>query len=65
MCNMSGKKLSEDQASRIEELKKQWISEMDKIPEPKEVGWPDIKVNRPYRELEKKYMAKIKAIYEE
>lgn len=65
MCNMNEKKLNKDQKARIEELKRQWLAELEKIPPTEQMGWPNIKANRPYQELERKYMAKIKAIHEE
>lgn len=62
---MSEKGLSEDQKQRIKAIEKEWMKEVAKIPESDAKDWPDIKANRPYRELEKKYLAKIEAIYNE
>ena len=62
---MNEKGLSEEQKQRIMAIEKEWMEEVAKIPESDTKNWPNIKANQPYRELEKKYLAKIKAIYNE
>ena len=62
---MNEKGLSEEQKQRIRAIEKEWMEEVAKISESDTKKWPNIKANQPYRELEKRYLAKIKAIYNE
>ena len=65
MCAMSEKKLSSDQLQRIEMIKGEWLEEIGKVSKPAKYTWPDCSMGKEYRDLEKKYWPRIKAIMEE
>lgn len=49
--------MSEEKLKRIEQIKQNWADEVRKIDSDKEVkGLNQEKYNKPYRELEKKYL---------
>lgn len=58
--------MTEDQKRRIDEIKKKWAQEVEMIQdiEPRFNGFDGL-VNRPYRELELKYMPMIQKILDE
>ena len=59
------KKLSSDQLQRIEKIKGEWLEEIGKVSKPAKYTWPDCSMGKEYRDLEKKYWPRIKAIMEE
>lgn len=63
---MKEKQLSNDQKNRIAEIKKKWSAELDKLPDVA-VGNNSLShaSNNSRVRLEKKYLPKIKAIYNE
>lgn len=58
--------MKESKRKRIDEIIAEWKSEVEKIPEThsQSVGF-DESINKPYRDLEKKYLPKIEAIKNE
>lgn len=62
---MNVSQLSEEQKNKIDEIKKEWAEEVKKIPEHKLdfVGFSNL-ANKPYRDLEKKYMKLIHEVVE-
>ena len=65
MLIMKERNLTDDQKRRIEAIKKEWLDELKKIPEPVLSHWPDDSINEPYRKLERKYKPLLDAIMEE
>ena len=65
MSAMNEKKLSDSQKRRIEEIKKEWFSQVDKIEHNLEKHTFSQASNAEYIRLEKKYLPQIKKILKE
>ncbi len=62
---MNGKRLNEAQRQRIEEIKREWFAELDKLEPFKKSGSLSHSSNAARIQLERKYLARIREILNE